>query len=66
VAGYCEYGDEPAGSGATELDIIRMMKSRSVRFSTRVANMGDMRNTFKMLIENPEGEMPFGRIILKL
>jgi hypothetical protein len=42
-----------------------MNKSRGVRFTTRVENMGDMRNTFKILIENPEGEMPFGRIILK-
>jgi hypothetical protein len=23
VAGSCEYGDEPAGSGATELDLVR-------------------------------------------
>jgi hypothetical protein len=22
VAGFCEYGDEPSGSGATELDIM--------------------------------------------
>jgi hypothetical protein len=36
-------------------DIIRVMKSRRVRWAGHVALMGDMKNVYKMLFGEPKG-----------
>jgi hypothetical protein len=41
--------------------IIRVMKSRMMRWVRHVARMGNMRNTFKTLVGKPEGKRPFGK-----
>jgi hypothetical protein len=41
--------------------IIRMIKSRRMRWAGHVARMGEKRNAYKILVGNPEGKRPLGR-----
>jgi hypothetical protein len=41
--------------------IIRIIKSRRMRWSGHVARMGEKRNVYKLLVGNPEGKRPLGR-----
>jgi hypothetical protein len=36
-------------------NMIRMMKSRRMRWAGHVARMGEMRNAYTILVGNPEG-----------
>jgi hypothetical protein len=38
-----------------------MIKSRRMGWMWYVARMGEMRNKYEILVENPEGERPLGR-----
>jgi hypothetical protein len=42
-------------------DIIRMIKSGSLRWEGYVARIGEMRNSYRILVVNPEGKRPLGR-----
>jgi hypothetical protein len=42
-------------------DIIRQIKSKTMRWAGHVACMGEERNVYKVLVGNPEGKRPFGR-----
>jgi hypothetical protein len=42
-------------------NIIRMIRSRRMRWTGNVERMGEMRNGYKMLVGKPEGKRPFGR-----
>jgi hypothetical protein len=42
-------------------NIIRMIKSRSMRWAGLVARMGETRNAYRILVGNPEGKRPLGR-----
>jgi hypothetical protein len=41
--------------------IIRMMKSRRMRWAGHVARMGEKRNAYTILVGKPEGKRPLGR-----
>jgi hypothetical protein len=41
--------------------IIRIMKSRRMRWAGHVERMGEKRNVYKLLIRKPEGKRPMGR-----
>jgi hypothetical protein len=41
--------------------IIRMMKSRRMRWAGHVARMGEKRNAYRILVGMPEGKRPLGR-----
>jgi hypothetical protein len=41
--------------------IIRMIKSRRVRWSRHVAQMGENRNAYRVLVGKPEGKRPLGQ-----
>jgi hypothetical protein len=41
--------------------IIRMIKSRRVRWAGHVARMGEERNAYRILLGKPEGKSPLGR-----
>jgi hypothetical protein len=41
--------------------IIRIMKSRRMRWAGHVARMGEKRNACRLLMAKPEGERPLGR-----
>jgi hypothetical protein len=40
--------------------IIRIMKSRSMRWAEHVARMGEKRNAYRLLVGKPEGKRPLG------
>ena len=42
-------------------NIIRVIKSRRLRWVGHVARMGEMRNAYRVLVEKPEGRRPLGR-----
>jgi hypothetical protein len=41
-----------------KLYIIRVIKSRKMRWVGKVALMGEMRNAYKILVRKPEGKKP--------
>jgi hypothetical protein len=41
--------------------IIRIIKSRRMRWAGHVARMGLKRNVYRLLVGNPEGKRPLGR-----
>jgi hypothetical protein len=41
--------------------IIRIIKSRRMRWAGHVAQMGEKRNTYRLLVGKPEGKRPLGR-----
>jgi hypothetical protein len=41
--------------------IIRMIKSRGVRWTGHVARMGEKRNAYKILVGKAVGRIPLGR-----
>jgi hypothetical protein len=42
-------------------NIIRMIKSRRIRWAGHVARMGAMKNTYRILVGKPGGRRPLGR-----
>jgi hypothetical protein len=42
-------------------NIIRLIKSRRMRWTGHVARMGETRNTYRILVGKPEGKRPLGR-----
>jgi hypothetical protein len=41
--------------------IIRIIKSRRMRWAGHVARMGEKRNAYRLLVDKPEGKRPLGR-----
>jgi hypothetical protein len=41
--------------------IIRIIKSRRMRWAGHAARMGEKRNTYRLLVGKPEGKRPLGR-----
>jgi hypothetical protein len=41
--------------------IVRVIKSRRMRWARHVARMGEMRDTYRVLAGKPEGKRPLGR-----
>jgi hypothetical protein len=41
--------------------IIRIIKSRRMKWAAHVARMGENRNAYTLLVEEPEGKRPLGR-----
>jgi hypothetical protein len=41
--------------------IIRIIKSRRMRWAGHVARMGENRNAYRLLVGKPEGKRPLGR-----
>jgi hypothetical protein len=42
--------------------IIRIIKSRRMRWAGHVARMGEKRNVYTLLVGKPEGKIPLGRL----
>jgi hypothetical protein len=42
-------------------NIIRIIKSRRMRWAGHVARMGEKRNAYRILVGKPEGKRPVGR-----
>jgi hypothetical protein len=43
--------------------IIRIMKSRRMRWAGHIARMGEKKNAYRLLVGKPEGKRPLGRPI---
>jgi hypothetical protein len=43
-------------------NIIRMIKSRRMRWMGHLARMGEKRNAYRILVGKPEGKRPLGRL----
>jgi hypothetical protein len=41
--------------------IIRIIKSRRMRWASHVARLGEKRNAYRLLVGKPEGKRPLGR-----
>jgi hypothetical protein len=41
--------------------IIKIIKSRRMRWASHVARMGEKRNAYRLLVGKPEGKRPLGR-----
>jgi hypothetical protein len=52
----------PINDQTSSPSIIRIIKSRRMRWAGHVARMGEKRNVYRLLVEKPEGERPLGRI----
>jgi hypothetical protein len=53
--------DEELNDLYSSPNIIRVIKSRRMRWTGHVARMGEGRGAYKILVERPEGRGPFGR-----
>jgi len=42
-------------------NIVRVIKSRRIKWAGHVARMGERRGVFRVLVEKPEGKRPLGR-----
>jgi len=42
-------------------NVIRVIKSRSIRWAGHVARMGEMRSAYSVLVKKPEGKRPLGK-----
>jgi hypothetical protein len=42
-------------------NIIRIIKSRRMRWASHVTQMGEKRNVYRLLVGKPEGKRPLGR-----
>jgi len=42
-------------------NIVRMIKSRRMRWAGHVARLGERRGVYKLLVRKPEGKRPLGR-----
>jgi hypothetical protein len=47
--------------GLWKIHIIRMIKSRRMRWAGHVARMGEKRNAYRILVGKPEGKRPLRR-----
>jgi hypothetical protein len=45
--------------------IIRMIKSKRLRWAGHVAHMGEKKNAYRILVGNPEGYRPLGKPIYR-
>jgi hypothetical protein len=41
--------------------IIRIIKSRRMKWAGHIARMGEKRNAYRLLVGKPEGKIPLGR-----
>jgi hypothetical protein len=53
--------NEELHSSYSSPSVIRMIKSRRMRWTGHVARMGEKRNAYRILVGKPEGKRPLGR-----
>jgi hypothetical protein len=47
----------------SSLNIMRVIKSRRMRWAGNVARMGEVRGVYRVLVKKPEGKRPLGRLM---
>jgi hypothetical protein len=61
IGGWRKLHNEELHNLYSSPNIIRMIKSRRMRFTGHVARMGEKRNAYRMLVGTPDGKRPLGR-----
>jgi hypothetical protein len=61
AGGWRRLHNEELHNLHTSSNIIRVIKSRRMRWALHVAHIGGRRNVYKFLFGNPEGKRPLGR-----
>jgi hypothetical protein len=61
MGGWRKLHNEELHNLYSLLSIIRIIKSRRMRWAGHVARMGAKRNVYRSLVGNPEGKRPLGR-----
>jgi hypothetical protein len=61
TGGWRKLHNEELHNFYSPLSIIRIIKSRRMRWAGHVARMGEKRNMYSLLVGKPEGKRPLGR-----
>jgi hypothetical protein len=59
--GWRKMYNEELHNSYSSSSIIRIIKTRRMRWAGHVARMGEKRNVYRLLAGNPEGKRPLGR-----
>jgi hypothetical protein len=61
MGGWMKLHNEELQDLYSSPSIIRMIKSRRMRWAGYAARMGEKRNAYRLLVGKPEGKRPLGR-----
>jgi hypothetical protein len=61
TGGWRKLHNDELHSFYSSPNIIRMIKSRRMRWARHVARMREKRNAYRILVVKPEGKRPLGR-----
>jgi hypothetical protein len=61
VGGWRRVHNEELHNFYASPNVIRLIKSRKMRWMGHVACLGQMRNSYNILVGTPEGKRPLGR-----
>jgi hypothetical protein len=61
MGGWRKLHNEELHNLYSSPSIIRMIKSRQMRWAGHVARMGEKRNAYRILVGEPKGKRPLGR-----
>jgi hypothetical protein len=61
IGGWRKLHNEELNNLYCSPSIIRIIKSRRMRWAGHVARMGEKRNAYRILVGKPEGKRPLGR-----
>jgi hypothetical protein len=62
VGGWRRLHNEAIHQLYTSQDVIRVIKSRRMRWAAHIACMEEVRNMYKILVGKPGGKRPLGRL----
>jgi hypothetical protein len=62
LRGWSKLHNEELHNLYSSPSIIRIIKSRRMRWVAHVARMGEERNVYRLLVGKPEGKRPLGRL----
>jgi hypothetical protein len=61
TGGWRELHNEELRDLYSSPSVIRIIKSRRMRWAGHVARMGEKRNVYRLMVGKPEGKRPLGR-----
>jgi hypothetical protein len=62
TGGWTKLHNEELHNLYSSPSIIRIIKSRRMKWAGHVARMGERRNLYRLLVGKPEGKRPLGRL----
>jgi hypothetical protein len=61
IGGWIKLHNEELHNSFTSPNIIRMTKSRGIRWAGHVARVKEKRNAYRVFLREPKGKRPLGR-----